>query len=196
MNETKGDKKMNLLRKAFLPLSGVAVIALVLLVAGPRAVHAITATLVQVVNTVPVVTAPSAPLLYESNCVGAFGGTQEGSCSFQTVPAGNTLFIDAVSIYLNSLETGVGVQWSLLLTYNTGSSYPEGQGPTQGSALFVPLTKTANGFGQNYVGTITSASVWSANSPATKCQILLNGESDTGEFSCNVWGHLAPIPTT
>jgi hypothetical protein len=187
---------MNLLRKALVPLTGVAVIALVLLVAGPRAVHALTATLVQVVNTVPVVTAPSAPLLYESNCTGAFFSTQEGSCSFQTVPAGNTLFIDAVSIYLNSLETGVGVQWALMLTYNIGSSYPEGQGPSQGAALFIPLTKMAPGFGQNYVGTITSANVWSANSPAPKCQVLLNGASETGVFSCTAWGHLAPIPAT
>ena len=187
---------MNLLRKALVPLTGVAVIALVLLVAGPRAVHALTATLVQVVNTVPVVTAPSAPQLYESNCTGSFGGTAEGSCSFQTVSAGNTLFIDAVSIYLNSLETGVGPQWALMLTYNTGSSYPEGQGPSQGVALFIPLTKMSLGFGQNYVGTITSASVWSANSPAPKCQVLLNGASETGVFSCTAWGHLAPIPAT
>ena len=187
---------MNLLRKALVPLTGVAVIALVLLMAGPRAVHALTATLVQVVNTVPVVTAPSAPLLYESNCTGAFFSTQEGSCSFQTVPAGNTLFIDAVSIYLNSVETGIGPQWALMLTYNTGASYPEGQGPSQGVALFIPLTKMSPGFGQNYVGTITSASVWSANSPAPKCQVLLNSASETGVFSCTAWGHLAPLPPT
>jgi hypothetical protein len=190
---------MNLLRKALVPLTGVAVIALVLLVAGPRAVHALTATLVQVVNTVPVVTAPSAPQLYESNCTGSFGGTAEGSCSFQTVPAGNTLFIDAVSIYLNSLETSIGPQWALMLTYNTGASYPEGQataGGSQGVALFIPLTKMSPAFGQNYVGTTTSASVWSANSPGPKCQVLLNGESETGVFSCTAWGHLAPIPAT
>jgi hypothetical protein len=77
---------------------GVAVVALVLLVAAPRTAHAVVAKLVSVVNTVPIVVAPSAPLLYESNCTGAFGGGQEATCDFQALPAGNTLFIDAVSI--------------------------------------------------------------------------------------------------
>jgi len=59
----------------------------------------VVSTLVSVVNTVPIVVAPSAPLLYESNCTGGFGGGQEASCDFQSVPAGNTLFIDAISIF-------------------------------------------------------------------------------------------------
>ena len=42
---------MNLLRKAFVPLAGVAVIVLVISMAGPRAVHAVVSTLVSVVNT-------------------------------------------------------------------------------------------------------------------------------------------------
>ncbi len=188
---------MNLLRKALIPLTGVAVIALIISLAGPRAVHAITATLVSVVNTVPVVVAPSAPLLYESNCVGAFGGTAEGTCTFRTVPAGNTLFIDAVSLYLNSLEPTIGVQWAQLQVYNSGPSYPEGPpaGDAQnGNALFIPLMKNASGFGSNYVGTITAATVWTANSPGPQCQILLNNSSSLASFSCSVWGHLAPIP--
>jgi hypothetical protein len=185
---------MNLLRKALVPLTGVAVIALIISLAVPRAVHAITATLVSVVNTVPVVVAPSAPLLYESNCTGAFFGTAEGTCTFQTVPAGNTLFIDAVSLYLNSLEPTIGVQWALLKTYNTSSSYPQGQGGQDGNPLFIPLMKNAQGFGSNYVGTITAATVWTVNSPGPKCEILLNGTSSLANFSCTVWGHLAPIP--
>jgi len=185
---------MTLLRKALIPLTGVVGIALILSVAGPRAVHAITATLVSVVNTVPVVLAPSAPLLYESNCVGAFGGTAEGTCTFQTVPAGNTLFIDAVSLYLNSLEPTIGVQWAQLHTYNSGPSYPEGQGGQDGNPLFIPLMKNASGFGSNYVGTITAATVWTVNSPGPKCEILLNENSSLASFSCTVWGHLAPIP--
>jgi hypothetical protein len=41
----------NLLRKAVVPLSGVAAVVLVVLLATPRAVHAVVAALVQVVNT-------------------------------------------------------------------------------------------------------------------------------------------------
>jgi hypothetical protein len=188
---------MNLLRKALVPFMGVAVIALVLLVAAPRTAHAVVATLVSVVNTVPIVVAPSAPLLYESNCTGAFGGSQEATCDFQAVPAGNTLFIDAVSI-LGFWESGLAPQHTRVLTYNTGASYPEGQGTagggTQGVALYVPMMRAGTDFLDNYVGTLTNASVWTASSPVPKCQVLLNGTSSVGVTSCTIWGHLAPIP--
>ena len=42
---------MNLLRKALIPLGGVAVASLLLTIVAPRAAHALVATLVQVVNT-------------------------------------------------------------------------------------------------------------------------------------------------
>jgi hypothetical protein len=187
---------MNLLRKALVPLAGVAVVALVISVAGPRTVRAITATLVQVTNTVPVIVAPSAPQLYESNCITFFGSTQEAKCSFATVPAGNTLFIDAVTMNLSSLEAGAP-QASYVLTWNTGPSYPEGQatnGGSNGNALFVPLTKMAPGFGNNYQGTFSTVSVWAADSPVPKCVVLLDNPSVNGQLVCTVWGHLAPIP--
>jgi hypothetical protein len=85
----------------------------------------------------------------------------------------------------------------MVLPYNSGASYPEAQataGGNNGNPLFVPLTKNAPGFGNNYVGTITGASVWAATSPVPKCQILLNDTSMLGQFSCTIWGHLAPIP--
>jgi len=187
---------MNLLRKVVVPFMGVAVIALLLLVAAPRTAHAVVSTLVSVVNTVPIVVAPSAPLLYESNCSGAFFGGQEASCNFQAVPAGNTLFIDAVSI-LGYWESGLAPQHTWVLTYNTGSSYPEGQataGGSQGVALYVPMTRAGTDVLDNFVGTLTNASVWTASSPVPKCQVLLNGMSTDGVTSCTIWGHLAPIP--
>jgi len=190
----------NLLRKVIVPVSAVAVIALTITLVAPRAVRASVAALVSVTNTVPVLIAPSAPQLYESNCAGFFPGPSfEGTCDFQAAPAGNTLFIDAVSIYLNSVTGGFAPQWVMVRTYNTGASYPEGQA-TQGgapyNALFVPLTKTAPGFGDNFVGTLVNVSVWTANSPGPKCDVLLNGlPSPTyAQFSCTIWGHLAPIP--
>jgi hypothetical protein len=191
---------MNLLRKAFVPLAGVAVIALVISMAGPRAVHAVVSTLVSVANTVPVVVAPTAPQLYESNCTGAFFGGAEAKCEFQAVPAGNTLFIDSVSILLNSVESGLSPQWTALETFNTGASYPFGQAYVGGGSstvsLYVPLTKQAFSFGQNFVGTISDANVWTANSPGPKCDVLLDGSSTNGILTCTVMGHLAPIGST
>lgn len=185
---------MNLLRKALVPLAGVAVVALVISVAGPRTVRAITATLVQVTNTVPVIVAPSAPQLYESNCVGAFFGTAEAACSFQAVPAGNTLFIDGVSILLNTLEGGLAPQNAWIQTFNTGASYPEGQitaGGSPGVPLNIPLIKQASDIFQNYVGTFAATTVWTGSAP--KCTVLLNGASQDGVTFCVIWGHLAPI---
>jgi hypothetical protein len=50
---------MKLLRKVLVPVAGVAVVSLVLLLAGPRAAHALAATLVQVTNT-PLAPVPNA----------------------------------------------------------------------------------------------------------------------------------------
>ena len=185
----------NLLHKVLVPVSAVAVVAVALSLVAPRAVRASVAALVQVVNTVPTVIAPSAPLLYESNCAGGFFGSQEASCDFQAVPAGNTLFIDAVSIQ-GYWEGGIGPQDAWVLTYNTGTSYPEGQttaGGAQGVALHVHLTRESPDILENYDGTLTNVSVWTANSPGPKCKVLLNGMSSQGVTSCTIWGHLAPI---
>jgi hypothetical protein len=51
IRKTKRRSKMNLLRKALIPLGGVAITSLLLTLLAPPAAHAIVATLVQVANT-------------------------------------------------------------------------------------------------------------------------------------------------
>jgi hypothetical protein len=102
---------MSLQRKTLVPLTGVAVIALVALLGAPRAVHAITATLVQVVNTEasPAITQDTSreasqivslycgeyPLLcYQIQESGGIGTTA------YAVPAGFHLVIKSVEIFV------------------------------------------------------------------------------------------------
>ncbi len=103
----------SLVRKAIVPLLGVAVVVLVLLIATPRAVHAIVATVVQVANTsanpVPVTTPThlGVPLssLVALNCM--ISGTTCSSfrqidasgnqaATDYTIPAGQTLLVTDV----------------------------------------------------------------------------------------------------
>ena len=82
---------MNLLRKALILLAGVAAIVLVISLAVPRAVHAITATLIKDVDS------PAFQPFAEECTSGAFDTSGRTSCSLGAVPAGKRWVIETVS---------------------------------------------------------------------------------------------------
>src|ERR1700722_16311187 len=81
---------MNLLRKVFVPLAGVTIIALVISMVGPRTVRAVVATLVKDVDN------PARQPFAEACTTGTFSSFGEGSCQFGAVTSGKRFVIETV----------------------------------------------------------------------------------------------------
>jgi hypothetical protein len=167
----------NFLRKAIGPLAGAAAVLAVLVVALPPAAKALVATLVQVVNTptnaIPTVHAPAAANLYYSSCSGSGGN----SCELTAVPAGQTLFVETISMFANGPHgTVVG----------TGSF--QGWGPQGGQPILVPLQQTASnpsGF-DDYAGNFAGR-IFASAGPAPGCAM-----PTAATYTCWVYGYLTP----
>jgi hypothetical protein len=169
---------VNFVRKSLFPLAGLAAILLIITIASPRALRAVVATLVQVVNTptsaVPVVQAPAASQLYENSCTGTFGGGVTTSCSLPAVPAGQTLFIESVSF--SSVPVSGSPAFTELYNVSSGAVY-----------LYVPmLQQPAFGF----TGTVAARTAFPAGQ-TPGCSQEVNAPS-TGSVTCLVFGYLAP----
>jgi hypothetical protein len=176
---------MNLFRKALLPLAGAAVIVLVFSISGPQAVHAVVATLVQVQNTpttaVPTVAAPAASQLYISTCTGNYDGQAYARCSFDPVPAGQTLFIETESIWS---DTGPSQPWTAYIAPYIATS-------GVGNPVYVPMVQQAtDGGDQNFSGTL-AARLWAKPGATPSCFVGVN-QNGGGTIQCTISGYLAP----
>jgi hypothetical protein len=166
------------LRKSLLPAAGVVAVALLIAVASPRAVHAVAAALVQIVNTpataVPILHAPAASQLYNHSCVVSFSGNSSSYCHLPTVPTGQTLFVETVSFW-GHIGVGTGVYEAYL-----------GNGTADG-LLYVPVSQQYPGFVE---GTLSAKAFYGAGS-TPMCSMSLD-QTTGNNFRCYVFGYLAP----
>ena len=157
-------------------------VALLIAIASPRAVQAVTTAFVQVTNTpanaVPTMHAPAASQIYRGIC-GAFpAGNNSLQCSLASVPAGQTLFVETISLWV-STDAGVAP---------SGAQFYDGS-----YFVTVPMSAQANNsIGQaSFSGTVAVRAAYPAGSyPA--CAVGLSGNSGGGGFQCAVYGYLAP----
>jgi len=188
---------MNLPRKALVPLAGAAIIVLVLSIGGPRAVHAVVATLVQVVNTPssPVfnVAAPAANQLFASGCRHVFASATKASCSLDPVPAGQTLFIETISYNIEEAVNGLGTT-----PFESVSFAPQG-GEVNGTLFLAPtvvgvVSIPGSGLPANTAIFHATASVRVGVMAGIMpmCSVTLLAASPTGGFFCYINGYLAP----
>src|ERR1700686_2062365 len=104
---------MKRIGKMLAVIFGAGLLVVVGAMFGPRTAHAITATMVQVVNTtttaIPAVQAPASSTLYSHVCIGSqfFPSAESTStCTFPDLPAGETLIVETVSLVVGTNGTG------------------------------------------------------------------------------------------
>jgi len=178
---------MKIIKGTFIVIGALALIASLMNFVAPKAVHAAAAALVvDVANTpttaVPVVLAPAASQLYSSSCTHSGFATGEGaSCSLTAPPAGKTLFIETVSIEAG-FDNG-DVVYNAFVT--TTSDF-------QTNAVFIPMLQQGVLFGEAYSVGTAAVRVWVASGVTPSCFLSLNNISESGGFTCNISGYLAP----
>jgi hypothetical protein len=167
--------KWMLIVAGVLGLMGILALAI-----APKAAHAIVATMVQVVNTpttaIPAVQAPSAGKLYVNTCSVLFEGTSTGICFLPVIPAGETLFVEAVSF---SMSGGDPIQTELFANGFVGNP-----------VAFIPLTQQASSIVDNWTGALGAR--LSLAGPGTPGCFMALSRASTGGFSCAVSGYMAP----
>lgn len=175
---------MNFVRKALLPTAGVAAIVLIVSLASPRAVHAIAAALVQVVNTpanaVPTMLAPAASQLYQSSCTGQSGGYANAFCLLDPVPAKQTLFVEAVNMIAYAESGNSPIQPYFSAAGNFDWSKPGNH--------FIPLFAQGSGL---WIGNLAGR-VYSSATVRPGCYVYFASNSTGGTVICQVSGYLAP----
>jgi len=171
---------MNLLRRFLLPLAGVAAVLFIISIATPRAVHAITAALVQIVNTpanaVPTVLAPAASQIYQETCSQYMTSGNVGTCYLRAVPAGQTLFIDTLSFYLFTDHGNVAYE-----VYLAGDR-----------KIWVPLSLPQTSSGLDAYTTTLSVRFTVPQSVQPQCTMYLKNMTAYSAVLCTVSGYLAP----
>jgi hypothetical protein len=158
---------------------------------GPRTAHAITATMVQVVNTtttaIPAVQAPASSTLYSHVCLGSQffpSGDSTSTCTFPDLPAGQTLIVETVSLVVDTNGTAPEVAY-------IGPADEIASG-VEVARLFIPMiqqadTSTGN---HNYTGA-SAARVYFHSAPG--CAVTLaNATAQQGAFRCTIGGYLVP----
>jgi hypothetical protein len=156
---------------------------------GPRTAHAITATMVQVVNTpttaIPAVQAPASSTLYSHSCVGDqfFPSAESTStCTFPDLPDGQTLIVESISLAVTTNGTAPEI------AYISRADEIE-SGPAR---LFIPMSQQADNIGgyHNFIGA-SAARVYFHSAPG--CGLTLaNATAPQGAFICNIGGYLVP----
>ena len=174
---------MNYLRKSLLPVAALAASVLMISMAGPRVVRAAAAALVQIVNTtanaVPAVHAPAANQIYQNSCGKHYDAAVMAQCQLPAVAAGQTLFLETVSMSSFS-GTGSNVVRAVL-------NYSDGL-----PAVYVPMVQQGT-FG-NFSGAVAGRMVVKAGL-APVCEVDLDNAppSGTPNMTCVVHGYLAPV---
>ena len=119
---------------------------------------------------------------YEDLCNFSFGGSDRGSCFFQTIPAGKRLVVQEFDAS-GDIETGLK---PLYIVVNR-----EHMGP-------VPhvVTATFMGSGPNfdYFATHQETRLYVGSNQAPMCFIALSGLSNFGQYSCELSGFLVDVP--
>ncbi len=158
----------------------------------PRAVHAITATLVQIVNTptnaVPTMHAPALSQVYQSMCVQHFNGQNFAACNLTPVPAGKILFVEAASVETSS-DHGIAPYGGATIKGSSLGYLP--------ATLIVPLLPQGS-FGNLdlYAGTVGGRAAIlgeQLSSVTVECSASLPAASSGGVVWCNVFGYLASM---
>jgi hypothetical protein len=185
---------MSLIRKAVSALGGIFLAALLIAAIAPRATHAVVAALVQVTNTTanPVpVTQASAFHPFQSSCTVEYTIGATGTlCFIATVPAGQRLVIQTVSVD-NVVDVG-------LRTASTGFSFLTGSEGSVSLVLFVNTpfaAATPNGV---YDVSATTQQVTAYADAGTKvgCATSLNGQVNQpgSTLDCELSGYTVPLP--
>jgi hypothetical protein len=171
---------MNLLRKALISLAGVAVIVLVVSIAVPRAVHAVVATFVQVVNTpttaMPTVAAPAKSKLVRELCEASYNSGPSAGCSFSAVPMGQTLFVESVTIYSQS---------------STGADPTQARIGGNFETAYIPMIRQASVSGEDFLIGAMAGRISFEEGETPSCAVFLSANSDAG-FTCSLFGYTAP----
>jgi hypothetical protein len=170
---------MKLVKGTLMGVGVVALIASLMNIVAPKAVHAAVAALVEVANTpttaVPTVAAPAASQLYFSSCTASYGGSGNATCNFAPVPAGQTLFIESASIHSSSSPGA-----------DPASAWIAADGIT-----FVPMVQQAAFPGSdNFAGSLAGR-IWAKAGTPLFCYVALNNNSGGG-LQCAISGYLAP----
>lgn len=165
--------KMNLLRKASVSLVGVAVLALVMSVAVPRAVHAVAAALVRDVDN-----AGRHP--FSSSCTGNFDDSSVARCSI-TIPDGEEVVLQTESIFVTA-EAGNS---NALVIMNTTSA-----GNLTEFLNNVPALPNFNSE-MSFVGSLVVPADPGSN---VTCIAALGAASAGGGVSCTFVGYYVTLP--
>jgi len=177
---------MNFVRKALLPMGGVVALALIIMIASPRAAHALAAAMVQIMNTpttaVPATHAPAANQIYRQGCSISYGtATQEFDCP-NILPgptSGKVLVVEQVTVKIGSLTTGA-----------PATVFVEAFGGF--SQVWIPMIQQGafNG-GNTFVGTVTGAHLYVLPGEDLTCSAILSSTS-SGSLTCLVSGYYIP----
>jgi hypothetical protein len=164
-------------------IGAIALVGSLMNIVAPKAVHAAVAALVQVVNTpttaVPTVAAPAANQLYASHCDAANSpGTFSVQCAFDPPPAGQTLFIETMSITCNSPHGSPPVQ----TTISNGSGVQQN----------IPMVFQGTSNGIDFFAGALTGRIWVKAGTTPTCSVFPN--TDIGNFfiNCGISGYLAP----
>jgi hypothetical protein len=184
---------MSLIRKAVSALGGIFLAALLMAALAPRATHAVVAALVQVTNTAanPVpVTQASAFHPFQSSCTAEYTiGASGTRCFVATVPAGQRLVIQTVSVD-NVVDAG-------LRSESTGFSFFAGDGSVS-LVLFIntPFTAaTPNGVYDVSAGT-QQVTAYADAGTKVSCGTSVNGmvNQPGSTLDCELSGYTVPLP--
>ena len=179
---------MKVLRRFVLPAAGVVAVAMLIAIASPQAMHAVTAAVVQVVNTptnaIPTMVAPAQAQIYESTCNTGFGPL---GCELDHV-TGQTLIIESVSIQATT-DQGVGVAEAVVSFPKPGASHTF-------MSVYVPMFQQANtsSGSQAFAGNVGARAI-DAVAPGTTSDLVCwvsTSAPSSGGYSCSVFGYLVP----
>ena len=177
---------MSFVRKVLLPVAGVIALALIVMIASPRAAHALAAALVQVANTpntaVPTVQAPAANQIAAGHCEGVIPLAVAGHaiCYGPAVPADKTLVIETTSVdaYMSTGHPPVSVTVG---------------GPGD-AAIRVPMIRQGDLYSgvDHYVGTLVGARVYLAAGKVPQCLVVTWSQTGNSFFTCDWSGYYVP----
>ena len=180
---------MRLLKEALGILGALVVLMVIVAFVSPKAARGVAAALVQVVNTpttaVPTVAAPAATQIYNSQCqssdVASVSSFSYLYCTFSpAIPAGQTLFIQTMSILTNSTGGDPEAGWI--------SSSTE---PLYLPQLYIPLVREAtSAAGDFWAGALGGS--FAVPGPASPSCVAFMNANVSGSVSCVITGYLAP----
>lgn len=190
---------MNVLRKILVGLGSIVVVALVLALAAPKAVHAVVSTLVTVVNSVAIVNpapggaiqgvvteetmgASRQPVAAACNVFGPapFTGVQFGCTAMYSVPAGKRLVIEYADAWCESPKNVFNSQVTTVL-----------------AGVPIPYNLTVVNEGLDELGTpffAVAQSLRAYADPSTNVDMLFASTDTTGSTHCvgGFSGYLEP----